>query len=98
MISFDTDSISSAQLGAWGIDRIREDPEWIHMQPTQAKTEDIRDLCVLWGELRAGSDPPGDGEGQADQADDAIESLADSVDERAVDDGLDELRSLLPRT
>ena len=97
MISFDTDSISSAQLGAWGVDRMREEPEWIHMQPTQAKTEDIRDLCVLWGELRAGNDPPGDGEGQAHQADDAIESLADSVDERAVDDGLDELRSLLPR-
>lgn len=97
MISFDTDSISSAQIGAWGIDRILEEPEWIHMQPNQAKIEDIHDLCVLWGELRAESNPPDDGEGQAAQADDAIESLADSVDKRTVDDGLDELRSLLPR-
>jgi len=97
-VSFDTDSISSVQLGGWGIDRIREEPRWIHMQPEEAKAEDVRDLCGLWAELRAASDSPGDAEAQTDAADEAIEALAASGDDRIVDVGLDELRSLLPRT
>jgi hypothetical protein len=96
-ISFDTDSISSAQLGGWGNDRIIEEPRWIHMQPEEAKAEDIRDLCNLWGQLRAKSDSSGDAEAQTNAADEAIETLAASSDSRTVDDGLDELRSLLPR-
>ena len=97
-ISFDTDSITSAQLGGWGIDRIIEEPRWIHMQPEEAKAEDIRGLCDLWGELRANSDSSGDAEAQTNAADEAIETLAASSDGRTVDDGLDELRSLLPRS
>jgi hypothetical protein len=96
-ISFDTDSITSAQLGGWGIDRIIEEPRWIHMQPEEAKAEDIRGLCNLWGELRANSDSPGDDEAQANAADEAIEALGASGDGRTLDEGLDELRSLLPR-
>jgi hypothetical protein len=96
-VSFDTDSISSAQLGGWGIDRIREEPRWIQMKSEKAKAEDIRGLCNLWGELRAMSDSPGDAEAQTIAADEAIEALADLGDGFTADDGLDELRSLLPR-
>jgi len=96
-ISFDTDSISSVQLGGWGIDRIREDRTWIHTEPEQAKAEDVRDLCNLWGELRADSESPGDAAVSVHAADDAIGAFADTVEEAKLDDGLDELRSLLPR-
>jgi hypothetical protein len=68
------------------------------MQPEEAKAEDIRGLCDLWGELRANSDSSGDAEAQTNAADEAIETLAASSDGRTVDDGLDELRSLLPRS
>jgi hypothetical protein len=96
-VSFDTDSIVSAQLGGWGIDRIREEPKWIQMKSEKAKAEDIRGLCNLWSELRANSDSLGDAEAQTSAADEAIEELAASGDARLVDNGLDELRSLLPR-